>query len=332
MIVNVDHSSGDRSGQGGASTDDAGANDLLPSLSVRHLQTFRALVDQGSFHAAAEALNYTQSSVSVHVAALEAALGVRLFERSRGRRTIRLTEAGEVLLGHVQAVLDRLRLARADMRALAAGSIGTLRVGTYQSVSAKIVPALLRRFSDRWPRVTVELREGPDDEELLGLLSSGTLDLAFSAPPPPDGPFGWVEILRDSWYLLTAEGSALAGRPAPLRVADLADEPLVAFRATGSAQAGLEAFMRGSGMAPRIIFRTDDNATVQGLVAAGFGAALFPALAIDMADPRVVRIPIDIPPRTIAITWHRDRVPSPAAESFVATAREVGGELAAAGR
>ncbi len=325
MIVNPDHSRSTRSAAG--SVEDPGADDRLPDLSVRHLEAFRAVADTGSFHAAADALDYTQSSVSVHVASLEAAMGVRLFERSRGRRAVRLTDAGDVLHRHVKVVLDRLRLARADMRALAAGSIGTLRVGTYQSVSAKVVPALLRRFSDRWPRVTVELREGPDDEQLLTLLSTGELDLAFGGPPPPDGPFDWVEVLRDPWFLLASEGSPITGRPVPLAVADLSGVPLVAFRATGSAQTSLEESLRGNGLTPRIVFRTDDNATVQGLVAAGFGSALVPQLAIDMADPRVVRLPIDIPSRTIAITWHRDRIRSPSAESFVAIAREVAAEL-----
>src|SRR5215203_6890507 len=87
--------------------------DALSDLSLRQLMSFRAVADEGSFHGAADALDYTQSSVSQHVMALEAALGVRLFERSRGRRTVELTEAGGMLLRHVVSITDRLQAARA---------------------------------------------------------------------------------------------------------------------------------------------------------------------------------------------------------------------------
>src|SRR4051794_31761024 len=78
--------------------------DALSDLSLRQLLSFRAVADQGSFHGAADALDYTQSAISQHVMALESALGVRLFDRSRGRRTVELTEAGRLLLGHVATV------------------------------------------------------------------------------------------------------------------------------------------------------------------------------------------------------------------------------------
>jgi molybdate transport repressor ModE-like protein len=301
--------------------------DLWPGVEFRHLQTLRAIAQWGSFHAAAHAMEYAQPAVSQHLAALESVVGLRLVDRRRGGRRATLTAAGSLLLQHADAVATRLRAAQADMRALVEGSAGTLRVGTYQSVSARIVPALLRRFSELWPKVGVELREGPDDGDLLGRLAAGELDLIFCGPPPADGPFSSAEVLRDPWFLLVSHGSPLAQRRRPLAVSDLADVPLVAFRATSSAQSALEDFIRGHGVALSIVFRTDDNATVQGLVANGYGSAIVPALAIDLADPRVERIPIDIPPRRIVIAWHRDRVTSPGAEFFIATAQGVGRDL-----
>lgn len=303
--------------------------DLWPGVEFRHLQTLRAIAQSGSFQGAAETLDYAQPAVSQQLAALEAVVGLRLVDRRRGSRRATLTAAGDLLLLHADAVAARLRAAQADLRAYADGTGGRLSVGTYHSVSARIVPTLLRRFADRWPNVMVELREGADDGALLNFLAAGDLDLAFGGPPPTKGPFVWAEVLRDPWFLLVPASSPLADRTGPLAVADLADEPLVAFRATGSAQTGLEEFIRGSGITPRIVFRTDDNATVQGLVANGFGSALVPALALDIADPRVRRIAVEIPARTIAISWHRDRVRSPIAEFFVTTAQELGAELAA---
>jgi molybdate transport repressor ModE-like protein len=295
-------------------------------LELRHLESLRAIARTGSFRAAADELDYTQSAISQHLAALEAIVGLRLVDRGRGRRQVNLTEAGEILVRHADAIAARLSAARADLRAYADGAVGTLRVGTYQSVSARILPTLIGRFVDRWPGVEVELRESSSDQRLLRLVESGDLDLAFSVLPLPDGPFGSAEVLRDPWLLLIAAGSRLAARRPPPTLEDLADEPLIGFHPSRTAEL-LEESMRARGLTPRIVFRSDDNATVQGLVATGFGSALLPALAVDMADPRIVRLPADLPPRSIVIAWHADRVRSPAAEAFVAMAGEVCAEI-----
>jgi len=297
-------------------------DDRWAGLELRHLESLRAIARTGSFHAAADELDYTQSAVSQHLAALEAIVGLRLVDRGGGRRRVALTEAGELLVRHADAVAARLSAARADLRSYAEGASGTLRVGTYQSVSARIIPTLLRRFADRWPGVHVELRETNSDEGLLPLVESGELDLAFSVLPLPDGPFGHAEVLRDPWLLLTVAGSPLATRVPPPTFADLADEPLIGFRPSRS-EALVEEALLAHGLTPRIFFRSNDNATVQGLVATGFGSALMPALAVDTHDPRVARIPVDVPPRSIVVVWHADRTRSPAAEAFVAMAGEV---------
>ena len=75
--------------------------DHLAQVEFRHLLSFRAVAETGSFHSAADSLDYTQSAVSQHVAALESILGVRLFDRSRGKRTVQVTEAGEIGRAHV---------------------------------------------------------------------------------------------------------------------------------------------------------------------------------------------------------------------------------------
>src|SRR6187200_377800 len=176
--------------------------DALSDLSLRQLQSFRAVADEGSFHGAADALDYTQSAISQHVMALEGALGVRLFDRSRGRRTVALTEAGRLLLGHVETITDRLQAARADLLAYSAGETGTLRVGVYQSVGTKVLPAIIGRFAEAWPGVDVQLSEAASDEGLMDLVEPGQLDLTFGVLPVPDGPFEGVELIRDPFVLV----------------------------------------------------------------------------------------------------------------------------------
>jgi DNA-binding transcriptional LysR family regulator len=303
---------------------------IWEGLELRHLLAARAVAEAGSFGRAAERLGYTQSAVSQQIAVLEAILGERLFERSRGQPGVEPTEAGRLLLRHAAAVLARLEAARADFAAFRAGDGGALRVGTYQSVSTRVLPALIRRFTDAWPRVEVRLVESPPDE-LLPQVERGELDLTFDALPLAEGPFEAVEVLRDPYVLLVPRDSPLAtaGRaPSPAEIGAL---PLVGYHRHRSI-AQVEGQLRGIGADPRIVFRTDDNGAVQGLVAAGLGAAVVPRLAMDPRDDAVVALPLDglLEPRRLCLAWHRDRYHSPAARAFIETAMAVCREASAA--
>jgi DNA-binding transcriptional LysR family regulator len=301
--------------------------DAFADVSLRQLLSFQAVADQGSFHGAADALDYTQSAISQHVASLESALGVRLFDRGRGRRTVTLTEAGELLLRHVTAISNRLQAARADLLAYAAGEHGTLRVGVYSSVGSKLLPAIAQRFGERWPGIEMELSEAPD-QGLLDLIELGRLDLTFGSLPLPEGPFEAIELARDPWLLLAAKGSKAARIPPNPSLRTIAAQRLIGFRSAGSTQA-LERLMRSKGHEPEFVFRSEDNATVQAMAAAGLGVALMPILAVAPGDTSIVAIPTDLPPRRVALIWHRDRYRTPAARAFVEIARGVCVEHAA---
>ncbi len=156
-----------------------------------------------------------------------------------------LTEAGALFLRHAEAIGDRLAAARADMEALAAGTAGTLRIGAYQSVSARVLPQLVRRFSEAWPRVEVELVSRPNDDELLDLLERGELDVAFVMLPAPAGPFESAELLREPYYLVARRGAEL-----PDSIGEL---PLVLYRSCRSADDVL-AYVRSTGCEVRPAF------------------------------------------------------------------------------
>ncbi len=296
--------------------------DHWADLELRHLQSFRAVAETGSFHAAADLLEYTQSAVSQHVAALEGIVGMRLVDRSRGRRTVELTEAGRVLLRHTDAIVARLSAAQADLRAYAEGASGILRVGAYQSIGARILPTLVGRFSTAWPGIEVRLREDHDDGRLLALVESGELDLAFAVMPLPEGPFEAVELLRDPYVLMVSSGSPLARRAAGPTLREIVEQPLIGFSACRTTEIA-EAHLLAHGCVPHFVFRSDDNGTVQGLVGAGLGAALVPLLTVDWDDRAVALLPVDVPPRIVALAWHRDRHPSPASRAFAELAGEI---------
>jgi DNA-binding transcriptional LysR family regulator len=304
-------------------------------LDLRHLVALKTIADEGSFGKAAERLGYTQSAISQQIATLERIVGLRLIERPGGPRPISLTEAGRILLRHADAIQARLLAAKADMDALEAGDAGRLRVGTFQSVGTRVLPTLLRRFSDTRPGVEIVLRESVDEAELLQLVERGELDLTFWTLPPAQGPYDAVELLRDPYVLLVPAGSPLAALKRTPTLKEISLQPLIGFNRC-SAMDQVEAQLASSGRAPNIVFRSDNNGTVQGLVGAGVGVSVSPLLTVDEDDPSVELVDLQgrMPPRVIGLVWHRDRHLSPAAEAFVETAsavcRELGAEPAAA--
>jgi DNA-binding transcriptional LysR family regulator len=284
-------------------------------VEMRHLAALEAIGEHSSFNRAAEQLGYTQSAISQQLATLERIVGQRLVERPGGPRAVSLTPAGELLLRHAHRVVAQLAAARADLHAWSAGRSGTLRIGTFHSAGARILPAAVRRFSAAYPGVALELTEAANDGDLLRAVERGRLDLAFMMFPLLEGPFEAAELLREPFFLLVAAADAPRRTPTLREVAAL---PLISY---GPVRPELRPEARLPG-APDVVFRSNDDATIHGLVASGVGAALLPRLSVDTQYPGVKAIPLGrrMPPRRIGLAWHRDRDLPPAASEFVAAA------------
>jgi DNA-binding transcriptional LysR family regulator len=297
-------------------------------VELRHLAALQALAQEGSFGRAARSLGYTQSAVSQQIAALERAVGERLVERPGGPRPVTLTEAGRLLLHHAEAIVARLKAAQADIAALSAGAAGSLRIGTFQSVGARILPAVMSRYTAAWPDIEVELRESTHDADLAGWVERGDLDLGFVALPIEGDALETLQVLTDPYVLVVRADSPFARRDRPPTLRDVAGERLIGYRDCRSASV-VEAQLRATGVEPRFVFRSDDNGTLQGLVAAGVGMAVMPRLTVEPNDEkvRIIELGQRMQPRLIGVAWHRDRYRSPAARAFVETAQAVCAEL-----
>lgn len=298
------------------------------ALEFRHLLALREIAEQGTFGGAAARLGYTQSAISQQLAALERIVGQRLLERPQGRRPTGLTPAGTMLLRHAEAVFARIQAARADLAALAMNGGAPLRVGTYQSIGIHILPAVLRRFRDLWPRVQVRPREEAGDGPLVSAVESGELDLTFVMLPVGPGPFDAAELLHDPYVLVAPASSELARRERPVSLRELSKLPLICFRTCRNGQR-IEAYLRGRGIEPTVVFRSDDNMTVQAMVAAGVGIALVPRLSMLPASDEVTLIDLSdrLPPRVLGLIWHKDRFQPPAAADFIKVSTQVCAEL-----
>jgi molybdate transport repressor ModE-like protein len=301
------------------------STDQWLGVEMRHFAALEAVARTGSFNRAARELGYTQSAVSQQIAQLERIVGQRLFNRPGGPRKVEPTEAGLLLLRHADAIVAQLDAARADMAALAQGEAGTLRVGIYQSVGARLLPAVVRRFRSQWPLVGVRVREESAAADLLRLLEHGELDLTFADLPLREGPFEWAEVLQDPYILLVSAKSELASLDAAPSLREVAKLPLIGRRSTEDP----DRFLAGRVPEVNVVFRTDDNPTLTAFVAEGLGVAIEPRLIVDPRDRALKMLPFGtrIPPRTLVLAWHRDRYRSQAAQAFVELAQELAGSI-----
>ncbi|MFF2849381.1 LysR family transcriptional regulator [Streptomyces sp. NPDC058001] len=286
-------------------------------LSTPLLRVFVEVARLGSFTAAGPVLGYTQSAISRQISALEDEAGTVLFDRLP--RGVRLTEPGRRLLGHAEAVLDRLDTARRDLADLRELATGRLRVGAFATADAALVPRAVSAFRRGYPEVTVTLREG-FTPELLALLAAGDADVAVVSYPGPhhiDG-FDLRKLCDDYMYVALPADHRLAGAR-QLRLADLADEEWIA--GSSRPEDTLISSCLRTGFQPRIGFVARDWMAKQGFVAAGVGITLVPSLAADAVRPDIALAllhPDDIPPRQVYAATASGFTPSPATREFLA--------------
>lgn len=290
----------------------------LHELDVRHLLAFDAVATEGTFARAAERLGYTQSAVSQQIAALERIVGDRLFDRPGGPRPVELTPLGAHLLAHGRHLLGELDVIGDDIDRFRHGDVGRLRVGTFQSVSATVLPLIVGPMRATHPGVDISVFESDLDDELHARLTMGELDVSFVVGTPSG--LECRHLFSDPFVLIARPDQF---PPGPVPVADLVGQPLVGQHAN-SCQLLNEAGLRAVGLDPNYVFRTNDNGTVAAMVRAGMGVAVLPALCTEPEDPRVAlhRLDPPIPDREISIAWRAGRTLSPAATHFIALAAE----------
>src|SRR5918997_32094 len=250
-------------------------------LDPRRLKVLREVATRGSFSGAAEALSYTQSAVSQQIAALEREAGVTLVQRSP--RGIRLTEAGDALVRHADAILTRITDAETELEAIAGLRGGRLRLATFPTAGATLIPLAVAAFHDRHPGVELSLTEA-EPEDALPMLKAGGLDVAVIFEPngisdQSDSGVERAHLLDDEMRLALPADHPLASRTR-VRVKDLAGEAWVQPTTACPCSMMVTRACSQAGFEPRIAFESDDYLMLQGLVASGVGVALMPDLAL----------------------------------------------------
>jgi DNA-binding transcriptional LysR family regulator len=299
------------------------------TFELRHLRTFLAVLEEGTFGRAARRLAYTQSAVSQQIAALERTAGVRLFDRPGGPRPVVPTRAGELLAEHARAVLAAAEAARADLARFRDGDAGRLVVGTFQSVAVRVLPQVVGRLRAEAPGLRITLQEHEDSDVLLAELAAGRLDGCFIVGDPPAEPALEVtELGSDPFLLMSPSAERLADEGAPVPLTMLRHLPLVG-QPLNRCQLLLERGLQANGVEPDVVFRTNDNGAVQAMVRSGGCHAVMPRLTIDPDDPLVSVHPLEpaLPVRRIRFVSRAGPGRPPAAARVAAAAAAVGRQL-----
>ena len=293
-------------------------------MDLNRLRVLAAVAREGSVTRAAEALHYSQPAISHHLGRLEAELGIPLLQRAG--RGVRLTEAGRVLADRADEILGRVRSAEAEVAAYAGLRAGRVRLATFPSVLATVVPRVAARLLASHPELELALTEC-EPPEAITALRNGDVDVALvfehDDPRPPVADMTATALFDEPIYLVTPGGrdrdrampdpprrsSGQRGGPGPL--ARYADKRWIA--GCQRCRAHLLAMCERDGFVPDIAFETDDYVATQALVAAGMGVTTLPGLAL-LAN-RNAQVNIECIPhdrrRIIALTYGRPPAPLP---------------------
>jgi DNA-binding transcriptional LysR family regulator len=307
-------------------------------LNLGRLRILSEVVSRGSFSAAAEALSYTQSAVSQAVARLEAETGAALVVRDR--RGVRPTAAGATLVEHAEAIFAQVEAAENELAAVLGVRGGRLRVASFPSAGATLMPVAVAIFRERHPDVALTLAEG-EPEEIAPRLRAGEFDLALLFEFPGTRERAGVglrshTLLEDPMHVALPADHPLAESP-ELTLAHLRDQEWVQTSASSPCARHVVRSCVAAGFEPHVTFESDDYETVQGLVAAGVGVALIPRLALTRVHPGVVvrsLAPASPARKVVAATIPGPAV-APAAKTMIKVlgdvARVYGDEVAASG-
>lgn len=294
-------------------------------ISPVHLQTLQAVVTTGSFASAARELGYTASAVSQQMEALERATGLVLFDR--GARGVQITAPARLLAERAGRVLFDLQELDAEVRSIAAGRTGRLKVGCFPTAGARILPAALSDLRTTHPAVEVSLRIA-EPAETVAMVESGELDVAFSYEYAAltrtwPGSLAREALITEDLVFLSPQGTS-----APDTEAIGSTFAESHWITSGSGTAGESTTYRicaELGFVPLVGLRTEYYDLIAEFVAAGLGVAIVPALGIVSHDRvNVLSVQSKWAQRTVSLVY-RASVSDPlipqVIESFAKTVR-----------
>jgi DNA-binding transcriptional LysR family regulator len=290
-------------------------------MELRHLRYFVTLAEELHFGKAAEKLHIAQPPLSQQIRQLEQELGFELFHRTK--RSVQLTEAGQVFLGEVQQIFKQLQQAIQTGQQTNRGEIGQLVVGFVSTAAYNILPKILKDFRSLVAGVSLELHELTTDQQ-LEWLREGRMDVGFIRPPVEDNTFSWETIFQESLIVALPETHRLANQ-CDVSLRSLANEPFILFprKLAPGLYDLIISLCQQAGFSPSVAQEAIQMQTIVSLVAGEMGVAIAPESLQNLQRTGVVykNIQEATPKAAIAMIWRKNEK-SPIVQRFLETIKQ----------
>ena len=245
-------------------------------MELRHLQTFQAVVREGSFLQAAEELQYAQSTITLHIQQLEAELGVKLFAR-QGKK-VQLTEAGRSLRDQADHLLEYVATLQQNMADLVSGEAGHVRLGAVEPTASLRLPPLLVEYCNPRPKVRLSLEVGGTDG-ISSRVAEGALDLGICSPPAAQLGLLFEPLFAEQMALLVPQEHPLA-RAETITPSDLTSQRLLLTEQHCAYREVTEKALLRRGANPYSGIEIGSMGAIKRAVQSGLGVAFVPRLIV----------------------------------------------------
>lgn len=304
----------------------------LSAVELRHLRYFVAVVEQGSFRAAALRLHVSQPPLTRQIQQLEEVLGVPLLVRRP--RGVEPTSAGLLFFEEARNILLLIEQAANRARLAGHGQLGRLDVGVFGSAVFDTIPRIIQAFRDHFPRVEVVLHN-LDRTGQIRALRERRLTVGFNRFFDHEPDLSWEVIQTERLNVALHHAHPLAQHP-QLGLAQIGTQELILYPRTprpSFIEQMLRLFHR-KGVSPHVIHEVDDVVTAVALVSSGFGISLVTDSACNLRLPGVVYVPLRSEDRATfdLCMIHRKDDESALLQAFLKTARDMRGSLSAKAR
>lgn len=287
-------------------------------MELYQLEAFEAVVAQRSFTRAAETLCLTQPAVTRQIAALEAELKTRLFDRLG--RTVQMTAAGEALHRYAEAVIRLVREAEHAVADIEMGAAGRLAVGASSTLATYVLPPLLRRFREAYPRVEITIHTGVS-AQVLEMVRANEADIGLVTAETHDRVLQATVLADYATVVVLPPIHPLASR-ATVRAADLAGSPLILMEAGTNLRTYVDRLLNAAGVEEQVTLELDNVEAIKRMIQADLGISLLPEVAVsaEVAEGRLAALKLtDVPHanRHIALVHRRDKYLTAALQAFL---------------
>ncbi|MEL7655027.1 MAG: LysR family transcriptional regulator [Bacillota bacterium] len=294
-------------------------------MELKNLYTFRTVAEELSFTNAAYKLNYSQSSVSDHIKALENELNILLFERI-GKHVI-LTEAGHRFLAEAEKIINQLE----EIKEIVSGSeipSGKLTIGAHESQLTYRLINILREFRSNYPNVQLVFRPLISDESIKVLLKQGVLDAAFLLGFPHTNPSEIiVEPLVEEQILILSSVDHPLTRLAEITPGDFNNQTILTTEQGCSYRQMFEHLLNNNNVHTGIKIEFSSIEAIKQCVIAGLGIAVLPKITVakEISQHLIAVLPCEQLNYSILtqLAWHKDKWISPSLKAFLEIARNI---------